>query len=276
MWYLLATSLAALSFNRYLAYLILAATSFIGWKDKILELPALMLIVAIVAGGLFVGLRPVKNRVHNYWIEGVCVLVAIALVLHLFPGFNNPKVLNAVIVGPQSIPFSMYYNFDKALVPFVLLTGLSTLFVTTPVMKAGKFAWCGLVIAVPVLLMIAVMLGGLKVELHTPAWFAQFAIANIFFVSLAEEALFRGYLQQRLTQLVHPVAALLITSIAFGLMHYAGGVLLIVFASLSGIIYGMAWMWSGRLWVATLFHFGLNCIHLLCFTYPMLNPHALT
>lgn len=41
------------------------------------------------------------------------------------------------------------------------------------------------------------------------------------------------------------------------------------FAGLAGVIYGIAWMWSGRLWVATLFHFGLNLIHLLFFTYPM-------
>ncbi|HFS3216289.1 TPA: CPBP family intramembrane glutamate endopeptidase, partial [Escherichia coli] len=31
--------------------------------------------------------------------------------------------------------------------------------------------------------------------------------------------------------------------------------------------------WSGRLWVATLFHFGLNLCHLLFFTYPLLKHH---
>jgi len=117
-------------------------------------------------------------------------------------------------------------------------------------------------------------LGGLRIEPHAPEWFAQFALANIFFVSLAEEALFRGYLQQRLSRIVHPVVALLMASVLFGLMHYSGGLLLIIFASLSGIIYGLAWMWSGRLWVATLFHFGLNCVHLLFFTYPVYAPHA--
>ncbi|MDM6888617.1 CPBP family intramembrane metalloprotease, partial [Enterobacter cloacae] len=137
-----------------------------------------------------------------------------------------------------------------------------------------KVAWGILVLAIPALLLLAVALGGLRIEPHAPEWFAQFALANIFFVSLAEEALFRGYLQQRLSRVVHPVVALLIASLIFGLMHYSGGLLLIIFASLSGIIYGLAWMWSGRLWVATFFHFGLNCVHLLFFTYPMYAPHA--
>lgn len=62
---------------------------------------------------------------------------------------------------------------------------------------------------------------------------------RIFSSSLAEEALFRGY-PQRLSRIVHPVVALLMASVLFGLMHYSGGLLLIIFASLSGIIYGLA------------------------------------
>ncbi|EOW6645689.1 lysostaphin resistance A-like protein [Cronobacter muytjensii] len=271
MWYLLAASLAALSVNRYLAYFFLVITAFMGWEAQHLQIPALILIGALVAAGLFIERFRNRSTRYAYWLEGFCVLIAIALILHLIPGFNNPKMLNAVTVGPQSVPFSMYFNFDKALVPFVLLIGISTLFVTQPVVKVGALAWCGLILAIPALLMLAVILGGLKVELHAPGWFTQFALANLFFVSLAEEAFFRGYLQQRLTRFLHPFAALLITAVVFGLMHYAGGPLLIYFACLSGIIYGLAWMWSGRLWVATLFHFGLNCVHLLFFTYPMLK-----
>ncbi|SQL02415.1 CAAX amino protease [Pseudomonas aeruginosa] len=45
-----------------------------------------------------------------------------------------------------------------------------------------------------------------------------------------------------------------------------------LFAGLAGLIYGLAWLWSGRLWVATLFHFGLNLTHLLLFTYPLYRP----
>ena len=93
-------------------------------------------------------------------------------------------------------------------------------------------------------------------------------MANLFFVCMAEEALFRGYLQQRLSQWLGPAGADRRRPV-FGAAHLAGGMLMVIFATLAGVIYGPAWMWSGRLWVPILFHFGLNLIHLLFFTYPL-------
>ena len=128
------------------------------------------------------------------------------------------------------------------------------------------------VLAWPVLLLYcAVLLGGLAFERHTPDWLGPFMLANLFFVSLAEEALFRGYLQQRLKQVVGGIPALLLSALLFGLVHLSGGLLLVIFATLAGLLYGLAWHWSGRLWLATALHFGLNLTHLLFFTYPALH-----
>ncbi|WP_146135922.1 CPBP family intramembrane glutamic endopeptidase, partial [Yersinia pseudotuberculosis] len=137
----------------------------------------------------------------------------------------------------------------------------------------GRMGWVVLILSVPALLLLAVALGGLKIELHTPVWIGSFIIANLFFVCLAEEALFRGYLQQRLGQWLGSYPALVITALLFGSAHFAGGPLLMLFAALAGVIYGLAWLWSGRLWVAVAFHFALNLMHLLFFTYPLYLPH---
>ncbi|CAK9886718.1 MAG: hypothetical protein XXXJIFNMEKO3_03164 [Candidatus Erwinia impunctatus] len=94
-------------------------------------------------------------------------------------------------------------------------------------------------------------------------------LANLFFVSLAEEALFRGYLQQRLSQWLGCYGGLLLAALLFGLVHFQGGGLLIVFATLAGVIYGLAWLWSGSVWVSALVHFLFNMLHLLFFTYPV-------
>lgn len=267
MWYLLATSLFMLQFKKNLSIALLVVTAAVAGYTQVLDWRALPFLVALaIIAGVYYKL---SNKTLRTIIEILLLLASVGLMLHLIPGFNNVRVLHGIMVGPESAPFTMYYNFDKALVPFVLLICLKSLFTTDNSLHAKPGYWLILVIAVPVLLLLAVELGGLKFELHHPEWLFQFMLANIFFVSLAEEALFRGYLQQRLSCVMHPVFALIISSLLFGALHYAGGSLMVIFATLAGLIYGLAWMLSGRLWVAVLFHFGLNLCHLLFFTYPM-------
>ncbi|EAB2297562.1 CPBP family intramembrane metalloprotease [Salmonella enterica] len=156
--------------------------------------------------------------------------------LHIIPGFHSLRVLDGIRMGTESTPFTMYYNFDKALVPFVLLICLKSLFTTDTRPHTKPWYWLMLVVAVLVLLMVAVAVGGLKIERHHPEWLFQFVLAHIFFVSLAEEALFRGYLQQRLSSVMPPVLARIIASLLLGGLHYAGGGLMVIFATLAGQI----------------------------------------
>ncbi|ECB9387552.1 CPBP family intramembrane metalloprotease, partial [Salmonella enterica] len=267
MWIMLALALLVLQFNRNFSIILLMISAAIGLINNTIDWSAFIFIAIISIISL---LQPkITNIIYfRYFFEGILVLCAIALTLHLIPGFHNHKVLDAIYVGPQSTPYTMYYNFDKALTPFLLIMCARSLFSDGLPHKTSLWKWGLLCLSVPLLLLVAVFLGGLKPEFHLPSWLFQFILANIFFVSLAEEALFRGYIQQRLSMLIHPVMALIIASVIFGFFHYSGGVLLVVFSTLAGVIYGVAWMWSRRLWISVLFHFGLNIIHLLFFTYP--------
>ncbi|SFN46291.1 hypothetical protein SAMN05216516_10822 [Izhakiella capsodis] len=269
MWDFLALALLLLRFSKKCGYIVLAVAIMMGCSVGVLDWTAL---VWIVATGVILLIRTYVKpyRSWRHLTEAVLVADAVALMLHLVHGFKNLRVLDGVYVSPDSLPFTMYYNFDKALVPFILLGCVSTLFYTKH-HKHVSWQWGLLVAAVPGLLMLATLAGGLRVEFHAPVWLLDFTLANIFFVSLAEEALFRGYLQQRLARAVNPAAALVISALSFGVMHYHGGLMMVLFASLAGLIYGIAWMWSGRLWVAVLFHFGLNLTQLLFFTYPALR-----
>ncbi|MGA4816374.1 lysostaphin resistance A-like protein [Pseudomonas aeruginosa] len=185
-----------------------------------------------------------------------------------------PRILDKAAVGPQSLPFTMYFNFDKALVPFLLLARLPSLSPRDEARAPGRpWYWLLLVAAVPALLPLAVGVGLLRPELHAPAWLWQFILANLFFVSLAEEALFRGYPAATPgLQWLGPWPALALAWLSSACRTSAGGPPAMLFAGLAGLIYGLAWLWSGRLWVATLFHFGLNLTHLLLFTYPLYGP----
>ncbi|MBC8951887.1 CPBP family intramembrane glutamic endopeptidase [Xenorhabdus sp. PB62.4] len=267
-WALLAVSLALLDSRQKIAFFIAFLAIIAGISTNVLTYPAIITLTVITILGV-AHIYYKKHFVLSTVIEVVLVISGILLFIHYLPGFHNLKHLDKVQAGPLSAPFSMYFNFDKALLPFILLFCLPTLFTRKPVVNAPPHGWALLIAAIPALLWLATVLGGLSVELHLPSWFPAFVLANLFFVSLAEEALFRGYIQQKLSQWMNPYLALIITSLLFGAAHFASGGLMMAFATLAGLIYGVTWMWSGRLWVAVAFHFSLNLIHLLFFTYPI-------
>ncbi len=87
---------------------------------------------------------------------------------------------------------------------------------------------------------------------------------------MAEEALFRGLIQQKAQQQFGAIAGLLIASALFGMAHFAGGPLLMIFAALAGRFYCLGYHFTVRRMVSGGVHFLFNFAHLLFFTYPML------
>lgn len=271
MWFILGLSLILLPVNRRLAGFPAILAIVLAGVQGVMDWRGLAVIAAILLTA--VGWHKAKGSpAVRAGLELLLFAAALGLMVHQLPGFHNLRVLDGVRAGALSAPFTMYYNLDKALVPFVAFTIISTLFTDGEKHAVPAWRWLLLALCVPGLLVLATLAGGLRVEPHLPAWLPQFLFANVLFVSFAEEALFRGWLQQRLTQWISAVPALIATSALFGLAHLSGGPLLVVFATLAGLIYGLAWMWSRRLWVAVLFHAGFNLCHLLLFTYPMLRP----
>lgn len=167
------------------------------------------------------------------------IAVAAALFLHLMPGFHNPLVIPRASLSPDAVPFSMYLNLDKPLVAFWIILALP------PVMMgldaephAARHA--GLRRG-----------GGARVPdagagaghgRLGPKWPDNgwlWLVNNALLVTLAEEALFRGYIQERLGRLWRARrwgadAALLCAAALFGLAHYAGGWQWMLLAGLAG------------------------------------------
>jgi membrane protease YdiL (CAAX protease family) len=101
------------------------------------------------------------------------------------------------------------------------------------------------------------------------------AINNLLLVTITEELLFRGYLQQGLARLLHRLPyhqalAIGLASLAFGLAHMGAGWEWVLLAGMAGIGYGIAYRFGG-LTAAVITHFGLNLAHFGLFTYPMFN-----
>ncbi|WP_338559979.1 CPBP family intramembrane glutamic endopeptidase [Erwinia sp. E_sp_B04_7] len=268
MWYVFAASLLFLPFHLRASLGLLFITLVLAIFNHTLHWQAIVALIAMGAVAIWRG-RLKSSGTAALAGEAVLAIASVALMLHLIPGFTNLMIISDVKAGPESAPATFYYNFDKALIPFLLLACLPTLLKRPAAAPKNRLWWLILILSMPLLLLVATLAGGLRVERHLPEWLGAFMLANLFFVSLAEEALFRGYLQQRLSQKLGNLWGLLLASMLFGLAHIAGGPMLVCFATLAGLIYGLAWLWSGRLWVSTLMHFAFNLLHLLFFTWPM-------
>jgi len=131
-------------------------------------------------------------------------------------------------------------------------------------------------LTVAIIMTMGVILGLLAFDPVVTPLFLPFLISNLLIVCLAEEAIFRGWLQGGLTKLLNTrkhaaYIALLITALVFGIAHAKGGPWLILAAGLAGLGYGYARLKTGRIEAAMLTHFSLNGFHFVFMTYPFLN-----
>ncbi|WP_017905607.1 CPBP family intramembrane glutamic endopeptidase [Pseudomonas asplenii] len=217
-----------------------------------------------------------RSRTGRYLGHGLFVLLAIALALHWLPGFHNGRVISAVHLTPDAVPFSMYLNLDKPLIGFWLLLVCPWLVnQRSPgrVLVSATSAW-----AVTTLLALgcACLLGIVDWAPKWPEHSGWWLLNNLLLVSLVEEVLFRGYIQGGLSRRLRSLPqgqtlALLGASLIFGLAHIGAGWSWVLLATLAGVGYGLAYRFGG-LAAAILTHVALNTVHFAFFTYPMLQP----
>lgn len=201
------------------------------------------------------------------------VALAVLLFLHWLPGFHNPLVIPRAALTPDAVPFGMYLNLDKPLVAFwVVLAAAPAMAGANPrATLTAALGACAAAVVVCLGLALALGVVGWAPKWPDSGWL--WLINNALLVTLAEEALFRGYVQQRLARCWRDhrwgaTAALLVAALLFGLAHYAGGWQWVLLAGVAGVAYGLAYR-HGGLAAAVLAHLGLNAAHYGLFTYPM-------
>jgi membrane protease YdiL (CAAX protease family) len=99
---------------------------------------------------------------------------------------------------------------------------------------------------------------------------------NLGFTCVAEEAIFRGFIQAQLARAWAqrdggPGWALVVAAGLFGLAHAAGGPAYVALATAAGVGYGWIYRKTSRIEASILTHFALNTVHFLAFTYPALQ-----
>ncbi|KVH72635.1 CAAX protease [Burkholderia cepacia] len=220
------------------------------------------------------GVMPGRPRAVRIAAHAAFAALAIALSLHLLPGFHNPLVIAPTRFTPDAVPFTMYLNLDKPLVGLWLVWVLPWVAPDVPLSRALRTGAVAAVATAAACLAGALAFGMVGWAPKWPASGWLWLVNNLLLVTLAEEALFRGYVQGGLTRAFGafawgPWAALAIGAVLFGAAHAAGGWSWIVLGTVAGVGYGLAWRRGGLL-ASALAHAGLNVVHFGLFTYPML------
>lgn len=203
-------------------------------------------------------------------------LLSLAMGMHLFPGFRNPLLVEQVQLSMDTIPYTLRFNFDKALIGLFILRWLHP--------RIRNWREVGVmikrmlplfIVSLIVVVLLSCFIGYVRFDPKLPEFIAYWIWANLFFTCVAEEALFRGFLQRQLGLIFGKVKhgamlALLICAILFGLAHFGGGVKYVLLATVAGTGYGLVYYRTQRIEASILLHFMLNMIHILFFSYPAL------
>lgn len=239
--------------------------------------PLALLWIAALAGATYGFSRPNSPPWSRGLLAAAIVALGAGLMAHRLPGFNNPRVIDAVRLSPDALPYSLHLNFDKTALGLFLLgfchRRIASLADTGAMLRRAAPVALG---TIAVLFGLSLALGYVRFDPKWPQATWLWLLANLCFTCLAEEAFFRGFVQHELAHAWRNVRggaglALLVAAGLFGLAHFGGGPTYIALATVAGIGYGLAYARTQRIEASILVHFSLNTFHFLGFTYPALT-----
>lgn len=244
-------------------------TGYLGWPSLIAL--SVFLLFALLTG------RNGSTRPQRYVFGALTVLVAVAMAIHKLPGFNNPVLFANIKLSPDAAPFTLYANFDKGVAGLVLLALFCKRTRSADEWKEALYKALPVIAITSVsVLTVAVAIGYVRpaFKVSTNTW--VFLAANLFFTVIAEEALFRGILQDRLAAALGGrsagvCVAIVASSLLFGLVHLAGGPIYAGLASLAGLGYAIAYARTQKIESAITTYFLLDAVHVVGFTYPFIQ-----
>ncbi|WP_137886893.1 CPBP family intramembrane glutamic endopeptidase [Pseudomonas sp. 2FE] len=224
--------------------------------------------LGLAGGSLFVGLLLfAQGRLPKALWWTLSFLAGIALAAHLLPGFHPWQLWPPRRLSADAAPYALRLSWDKLLVGLTLLAwwlGQKPRSALQP-QRAG---WVVLItwLAVPLL---ALALGLVGWQPKWPSGLALWLLVNLGVAVLAEELLFRAWLQPALIARLGTWPGIVLTASLFGAVHIPFSPLFALVAGVAGLGYGLAFHYSGRLLVAVALHATVNLLHLLLLSYPL-------
>jgi uncharacterized protein len=210
---------------------------------------------------------------------GTALLISCALSFHFLPGFHNWRVAANLLISPGAPPYNLWFNFDT---PFI---GLFALALSIPLISSRSALLRMLKIALPMSGVGILILMGISVYFNLVQWNPKipsivfvWLIANLIFVTIPQEAFFRGFIQKEFyNQLgrngLAGFGSICITSILFTLLHliWVADLSFLCLVFVASVIYGTIYQVTESVEASILCHFGVNTTHFFLFTYPYLQ-----
>jgi uncharacterized protein len=239
----------------------------------VITAPAVVAIAALLLASW--GARRASTTTPRLAFSVAAGVIALALAVHAVPGFFNPVILDRVVISPGAAPHTQYLNFDKGAAGLILLAVLAPHAGSGLTRRFGVTVVGGALATATAVLGVATIAGYVRPELKLPAVAAAVLVPNLFFTCVAEEAFFRGLVQERLHVALGPrpwshAVAIGASALLFGAAHLAGGTTLALLATLAGVGYAWVYAITRRIEAAIAVHFLVNAIHFFGFTYPAL------
>jgi len=215
-----------------------------------------------------------KSKI-NIFLGLLLFILTISFFLHLAPGFINPVVIDKVNVSHNAIEFSQYFNIDKAVVAYSLLSFL----IARPkplTYQNYLVSICLLSISFAIGFLLALVGGIVAVDVKIPEYILIWVLVNLFITTYAEEAFFRGFVQKVIFDIIGKwkfgnAATISLSGLLFGLAHFPAGVLYVLIATLLGSVYALIYLRTRNILVPIIAHFAFNLIHFTMFTYPYIS-----
>ena len=198
------------------------------------------------------------NKSVRFLLFCTATLISLALLFHFLPGFY---------------PIKSYAAFDT---PFI---GIFVLALSMPLITSRIALRKMLRMTLPISLALLIILNivalkmgvihfDLKLPLNTPAWLG----ANLFLITIPEEAFFRGFIQREAylwfgKTTLAACGAIFIASIFFSLVHlvWVGSFPFFCLIFATSLLYGSLYQWTGSIESSILCHFLFNVSYFLLF-----------
>lgn len=260
--------------NRNFIVLAILITTVSAFLQGIVSIIGIIVLVFFFALCQTYFSKSTLNKYLKTLLYAVIIILLACVITHSIPGFSNALVIDRLYVSTLSTPFSMYLNFDKTIIALILYVTSGLFLLEEPLNKKSiQQTLFSLLLCIGVILTPGLLSGYIKFDPKVPDILWLWMFNNLVFVSISEEVIFRGFVQNSLKSFLSKKAVsnylhVIIASIVFGLMHFKGGVVYILLASVAGGFYGYTYDKTNRIVCAAIVHFGLNLVHLMIFTYP--------